>query len=106
MGKGFAHNTEKSAPVTIVDWEEHAHVGGTEEAPGFKYTYSPPMAYKSFPSTTANYTYHCLAPVGTASSASLWRVFREQKDTGTIEWANSDAQWNKNLIDVTAYVYG
>lgn len=102
---GDVHNWERKNYPSVTEWEEHAHVGGSEAQPGFKYTYAPPMAYKSFPSLTANYTYHALAPVGSASGTSTWRVFREQKDTGTIEWANGNANWVNILSDVTSLTY-
>jgi len=105
MGKGEIHNHERFGNASPIEWEEHAHVGGSDAQPGFKYTYAPPMAYKSFPSLTAGYTYHALAPVGSASGATTWRVFREEKATGTIEWANGDAQWDKALNDVTGLTY-
>jgi hypothetical protein len=71
MARGDIHNFERYADTPFIDWEEHQHVGNNDTQPGFKYTYAPPMAYKSFPSLTNNYTYHCLAPVGSASGTSI-----------------------------------
>lgn len=96
---------EGIAPVTIAEFEEHGHIGGVENQPAFKQTFAPPIAYKSFPTLTANYTYHAIGPVGAASGASLWRVLREDKSSGTIEWANGNAKWINSLTDVTSLPY-
>lgn len=106
MASGDVHNWERLNHATHIEWEEHAHVGGAETNPGFKYTYAPPMAYKAFPSLASGYTFHCLGPVGSASGASVWRVFREEKATSTVMWAGSNANWDKTLNDVTGYTYG
>lgn len=102
---GEIHNYERFGRASPLEWEEHAHVGGSDSELGFKYTYAPPMAYKAFPSSASGYIYHALAPVGSASSASTWRVFREQRNTGTIEWAGGSSNWVNDLSDITGLTY-
>lgn len=101
MGKEDFHNTEKWGPVTIAEWEEHGHTGGQEYGQAYKSVFGTPVAYKVFPSTVSGYTYHAIAPVGTASGASLWRVFREDA-IGNILWANGNSNWNNTLIDISS----
>jgi hypothetical protein len=95
MGKGEFHNTEKSAPVTIAEWEEHAHVGGVEGGPAYKVTNFP--AYSLLvDEASASTTYLGEAVVGTATSAASWRV-RKIVVSGTvtsIQWASS-AAWTQ-----------
>lgn len=99
------HSQPDIGPVTIPEVEEHAHIGADEQYPGYKLTYAPPVAYKAFPSLASGYIYHCVAPVGTASGASLWRVMREIKLTGTIEWAGGQAAWINSLASLPGLTY-
>lgn len=101
MGKQDFHNTEKWGPVTITEWEEHNHAGGKEDQLAYKAIFGAPVAYKTFPSLTSGYIYHAVAPVGSASGASLWRVFREDA-VGNIMWSNGNANWTNTLVDITA----
>jgi len=104
MGKTDNYNNPRFGPISRAEWLEHANVGGEGGVP-YKKALAPPVAYKSFPSLASGYTYHCIGPVGAASGASTWRVLREEKLTGTIEWANGNYNWDKHLTDLTAYSY-
>lgn len=104
MGKNDFHNTENWGQVTIVDWEEHGHIGGQDTKVAYKNMFGAPVAYKTFPSLSSGYIYHAVAPVGTASGASVWRVFREDS-IGNIMWADGDSNWDNALIDVSSISY-
>lgn len=73
MAAGDFHSTEKIAPVTIAEWEEHGHVGGTESGPAFKFTQEPPVTMRidAADSTT---TYIGEAIVGSVTSGAIWRI--------------------------------
>lgn len=102
MAQGDPYSQPDLAGVSILDINEHGHIGGNASGVPFKTVFSAPLAYKGFPSLTSGYVYHCIAPVGTASGTSLWRVMRETNNTGTIEWANGSALWINSLVDVTS----
>ena len=93
-------------PASIAEMEEHGNVGGNDRlGPGYKLIGGAPLAYKAFPSLASGYTFHATAPVGSTSAASIWRLFREEKATGTIDWADGDFNWDNDLSDVTSSTY-
>lgn len=93
--------------ISPSELEEHGHVGGLEQYHAYKAIIGAPTAYKGFPSLASGsgYIYHAVGPVGAASGASVWRVFREERGAGTILWAGGSADWSNALIDVTALSY-
>ena len=99
------HSQPDLAAVTIPEIEEHRHIGALEAGAAYKSIHGAPVAYKSFPSLTVDVTYHALSTPGAASGATQWRVMRENKVTGTIEWAGGVADWVNNLDDVTNLSY-
>lgn len=105
MADGNYYSHDGTDRPTITEWLEHGHIGGQVSGAPYKSSYAPPISYKAFPSSASGYVYHALAPVGTASGASAWRVFRETVATGTIEWANGNANWDKTLINVSGYTF-
>ena len=99
------HSMPDIGSSTIGEWEEHGHVSGETEGAAHKVVFGAPAAYKAFPSLASGYTYHAISRPGTASGASTWRVLRETRNTGTIEWADGDSNWDNDIIDVTSLTY-
>lgn len=48
--------------------------------------------------TSADYLYVCLAPIGTATSASAWKISRMENSTGLITWADGNNSFD-NVAD-------
>lgn len=100
-----SHKMPDLGPVSPAEFEEHIHIGNDEIYPPFKQIYPAPTAYKHFPSLASGYNFHALGPPGAASGSGVWRVMREIRLTGTMEFADGDSFFDNNLNDVTSLSY-
>lgn len=64
---------------------------------------SVPVTYRE--NSNAGYTYYGVAAVGSSESAAVWRIFREEASTGTIIYADGNANFDNIWDNRTGLTY-
>jgi len=57
-------------------------------------------AFAYMPYTDATYNYVCVAPPGTPLTTAAWRVSREHKTSGRIEWVDGNGNFDNVATDL------
>lgn len=73
MAPGDFHSTEKIGSVTIVEWEEHGHVGGSEAGAAYKRVNDAPKSVV-VDEADANTTYIGESYEGAVKSQAVWQI--------------------------------
>ena len=96
---------KKTGPDTT-NWAEHSAVADISTGRRFKSTQMVPMkSAEVVDSGDSTLTYYGFTKFGVATSEALWRILREDSDTGLVEAADGDDRFDNVWDDRESLSY-